>query len=75
MWLIQVSWRRYNLVYCGLPAERRSGSMAVEREDAEALRDAVARALLIADERRDHLVGALLAQCLDELDRPLAWDG
>ena len=43
--------------------------MTIEREEAGALRDAVARALLLADERLDYLVGALLAQCLDELDR------
>ena len=47
--------------------------MAVEKKDVGALRDAIARALLIADDRRHHLVGALLAQCLDELDRPIAW--
>ena len=39
------------------------------RAYAGALRDAVARALLLADERLDYLIGALLAQCLDELDR------
>ncbi|MES3099364.1 hypothetical protein [Sphingomonas faeni] len=48
--------------------------MAVEYEDSGALREAIARALLIADERLDHLVGALLAQCLDELDRKCARD-
>ena len=48
--------------------------MAVGDQDMGALRDAIARALLIADERLDHLVGALLAQCLDELDRKCARD-
>ncbi|SFO36722.1 hypothetical protein [Sphingomonas sp. OK281] len=43
--------------------------MAIEREETGALRDAVAHALSIADERLNHLIGALLAQCLDELDR------
>ncbi len=48
--------------------------MADGQDDNGALREAIARALLIADERLDHLVGAMLAQCLDELDRKGACD-
>jgi hypothetical protein len=48
--------------------------MADEQDNNGALREAIARALLIADERLDHLVGAMLAQCLDELDRKGARD-
>ncbi|WP_164913413.1 hypothetical protein [Sphingomonas sp. UV9] len=43
--------------------------MTEKQDDSGALREAIAQALLIADDRLDHLVGALLAQCLDQLER------
>lgn len=43
--------------------------MADDPDDTDTLRDAVARALAIADADHNYLLAALLAQCLDELDR------
>lgn len=63
-----------NFVNCGCRQGGRTRGMADGQDDNGALREAIARALLIADERLDHLVGAMLAQCLDELDRKGARD-
>ncbi len=43
--------------------------MAAEHDDTGLLHDTIAHALAIADDRRSHLIAALLAQCLDELER------
>jgi hypothetical protein len=43
--------------------------MATLHDNSAALRDAIAHALAIADEQGNYLVAALLAECLDQLDR------
>lgn len=67
--LIQYKIYDLNFVNCDYLRGGQTRGMADGQDDNGALREAIARALLIADERLDHLVGALLAQCLDELDR------
>ena len=45
--------------------------MGPDTEDTQILRDAIERALAIADAQRRYLMAALLAHCLDELaDNP-----
>ena len=72
--LIQYKIYDLNFVNCGRRQGGRTRGMADEQDNNGALREAIARALLIADERLDHLVGAMLAQCLDELNRKGARD-
>ncbi|HXH16577.1 MAG TPA: hypothetical protein VNJ10_10660 [Sphingomonas sp.] len=43
--------------------------MVSQHDENGLLREAIETALLLADDRQDHLVAALLAHCLDELDR------
>lgn len=43
--------------------------MAADNDDMALLRETIERALSIADARLCHLVAALLAHCLDEIDR------
>ncbi|WP_380781370.1 hypothetical protein [Sphingomonas sp. R86520] len=45
--------------------------MTTMHDETAALRTAITHALAIADEQRSHLVAALLAECLDRLDRTL----
>jgi hypothetical protein len=45
--------------------------MATLHDDSAALRDTIAYALAIADEQGNYLVAAMLAECLDQLDRTL----
>ena len=48
--------------------------MAADTDDTALLRETIERALSIADARLCHIVAALLAHCLDELDRDRARD-
>ncbi|MCP8890898.1 hypothetical protein [Sphingomonas faeni] len=48
--------------------------MAADNDDMALLRETIERALSIADARLCHLVAALLAHCLDEIDRDRARD-
>ena len=43
--------------------------MVSKHDDNGLLRETIESALVMADDRQDHLVAALLAHCLDELDR------
>jgi hypothetical protein len=43
--------------------------MATLYDDSTALRETIEFALSIADEKQNYLIAALLADCLDQLDR------
>lgn len=43
--------------------------MGPAENDTGALRDAITGALAMADAQQNYLIAALLAECLDELDR------